>query len=584
MAATLEQINRLGYQFIYDPQKRTVFVIRPKGYGKSRALERLRRETPESLRQEGVNVVTDSIYNYVSRSASLPGFGYSPGDVDTFSKVLDSAGATVQAIETALRRVDPAEVNAIAVGNTDIPFNEARRILGQDVQFSREAQAQQAREGEAQAAARDERDRARRSGRIPTRIRDTGSGYEILDSRNGNVLETQPYTTENKNVVLAQVLARQNQITTGSTPQLSGRPDLYATEPTQEEREATFGRAFEPYSEPLTGIPVAPSVATPEQISQLQTGTLENYPTALGGTYLDGSTFERLRGLGLTEADIFRVDERIYLRPGISEQTLIDRQAGITTERPSTGSTGGTGQTGGTEESGGGTTIDGVDTTGWSDAMIAQFQALQNYLNELNKSGKIVNPDVEISDDLIAQFKQQAQIELGPHYQQVFKQAQQDAERLLSRFSEDFTSQQEEIGARFGSALEGAQESFAQRGREYSSERAGVEQELAENARRQLDAAFLQQRRGAEDTGIRSEREIGSTLFGQVRQPTVDIRSFQLGRPGVYGFGDQVQTRSLFTPSGGVFGTQERQQQYDIESRTRELEEAERQLRGAYTQ
>lgn len=110
---------------------------------------------------------------------------------------------------------------------------------------------------------------------------------------------------------------RQTQLQGGSAPSLAGRPDIYAVAPTAEELKEG-GKPIVP-QEGMA--PVTPTVATPEQIAQQEAGTLPTPLVESGATYLDGETFKRLMP-NLTEDDLIRDGERIYLKPGLTPEVV----------------------------------------------------------------------------------------------------------------------------------------------------------------------------------------------------------------------------------------------------------------------
>jgi hypothetical protein len=283
MAASLSQLQKLGYTFIYDDG--SVFVLRPAGYGKTAALERLRGETKESLESQGIEVSTESVSQY----SSLPGFGYSGGDVGTLAQVLDSAGSTVDAITQSLSVQEGDQIN---VGNDEQTTRSAlENILDESVTFSQAALDAQNAQGEAAAQTKDaetatttemtraEKNAARiaASGKVPTSIQKNEDGtYSVLNESTGDVLQAGLKSR-------AEALTIGQQLSGGSTPTIAGRPDLYAAEPTQAEKDATYGKAFDSYVDE-SGVTVTPRVATEEDFAQLEAGTLESYNDAIGVT------------------------------------------------------------------------------------------------------------------------------------------------------------------------------------------------------------------------------------------------------------------------------------------------------------
>jgi murein DD-endopeptidase MepM/ murein hydrolase activator NlpD len=138
---------------------------------------------------------------------------------------------------------------------------------------------------------------------------------------------------------LAEALALQTQMQSGSAPTLTGRPDLFAVAPNADQKVESF-------KDPQTGTTVNPRTATADELAQHKAGTLINYPKSQGLTYLDGPTFSGLQK-NLTEADLVRMpDGRIYLKQGLTIDAINARNAAtpagttgnesITTEVPDT--------------------------------------------------------------------------------------------------------------------------------------------------------------------------------------------------------------------------------------------------------
>lgn len=99
--------------------------------------------------------------------------------------------------------------------------------------------------------------------RVPTKVLQQSDGTFAVTDTSGKVLKG-GFANE------AQALATQNQITGGSTPTLSGRPDVFAVQPTQAEVDA----GIQPVVPQAGMAPVNPKVAELGDIQALQAGTL----------------------------------------------------------------------------------------------------------------------------------------------------------------------------------------------------------------------------------------------------------------------------------------------------------------------
>ena len=78
--------------------------------------------------------------------------------------------------------------------------------------------------------------------------------------------------------------------------------------------------------------------------------------------------------------------------------------------------------------------IPGVDTTGWSQDMLNLYLGLQNNLDTMIQSGQMINPDIEINEEITAGFLTQAQKELDPYYGQLIGVAKEDLMRQKEQY------------------------------------------------------------------------------------------------------------------------------------------------------
>jgi hypothetical protein len=224
------------------------------------------------------------------------------------------------------------------------------------------------------------------------------------------------------------------------------------------------------------------------------------------------------------------------------------------------------------------TVLDGIDRTGWTDAMNQSFDAMQSYVDTLTKSGKIVNPDIVFDEDTIARFTSQAKTELGPYWNQIFDQTASDIKTGLTRIGEDLNAYTQKLGKQFGQQLEQTQESFARRGLNFSSDRNKAEATLADTFNTALSTEQQTQERAAYDFGTKGERMIGSTLFPNGIPDYTTGAKAQLGTPGQYGFSTGTSRRALFDPLGNTTGSLESDRTFSEESRVVDLKNAKREL------
>lgn len=119
---------------------------------------------------------------------------------------------------------------------------------------------------------------------------------------------------------LADAIAKQTQISSGSAPTVAGRPDLFAVAPGAKQEA-------KPFMDASTKTLVTPRVATEEELAAQAAGTLRSFNASRGLTYLDGETFKNLRSL-LNESDLIRgPNGQIWLRQGLSPEQVRARAA-----------------------------------------------------------------------------------------------------------------------------------------------------------------------------------------------------------------------------------------------------------------
>lgn len=193
-----------------------------------------------------------------------------------------------------------------------------------------------------------------------------------------------------------------------------------------------------------------------------------------------------------------------------------------------------------------------------------------------------INPDVQISDDMIKKFYEQAKTELEPYYGQLFKQAQNDLTIGFKQIGEDLNARERALESDYGKNLENIQEDAASRGLTFSSVRDKNEKNLAEQTQVAIEEGRRAAERQALSLGTQGERQLGSAnlpnLPGINEAPTPI-----LNKPGVYSFAKPTGVRDLFKPIGSTTGKLEQDKLAEIEKRKLDLTNEERKLRSLNT-
>lgn len=226
---------------------------------------------------------------------------------------------------------------------------------------------------------------------------------------------------------------------------------------------------------------------------------------------------------------------------------------------------------------------DGVDQTGWTDAMKAVYSSAKSYIDSQQKSGKIMNPSITIDPGTVQRFLDQAKSELDPYFTSIYQNAQADLNKFSTRLGQDYQTQVSDLGKVYGQNLEATQNNFAQRGLAFSSDRTKAENNLKDAANRSLTGINTQFGRSAEDAASTAAQQYGSRNISF--NPTVQtgVGPAQINQPGVYGFTPSTESRVLAVAPPNIVGTVPNQQLYAQRARQNELISNERSLRGFYT-
>lgn len=276
-----------------------------------------------------------------------------------------------------------------------------------------------------------------------------------------------------------------------------------------------------------------------------QTGT-PSAPRSTGGTTTRGTT-------GSTGG----VDTNYFMRDGETAEQYNRRVAEYNASR--SGSTGAT-------------PMPTVQPTGNSefDAMLG---SLEEYLNELEKRGQVLNPNIKIDAKTVAQFTKQAEQEINPYYKGQLKMAR---ESLLANagFSRDEVLRTEqELERQYQQNFRQVGESAADRGFALSGIRNREEGDLATATQQTLD----QNRRNLQFKTENAAREFAQ-LYGTDNMPSLSIGAAPSITGGETGFTRQGSSRNLYQLDPNVYqgliGSQEFERRGAVRNRTSQLESA----------
>ena len=199
----------------------------------------------------------------------------------------------------------------------------------------------------------------------------------------------------------------------------------------------------------------------------------------------------------------------------------------------------------------------------------ALLPGLESILNKALESGKVINPNIEISPTQIQQFLTQATTELEPYFQERLGLLKNDIDVSMKRLMEDYQKGIERAKDPFKQALATQAESEAQAGTTFSSGRQEREKRNIDVQQNKLEDFTSTTERNIQDTGLAYEKEAGSNL----------ARSLNL--PGLTGFTATTEgispgaTRNVYAPLGNIpLGNIGKEKEVALNLRKSELEES----------
>lgn len=224
-----------------------------------------------------------------------------------------------------------------------------------------------------------------------------------------------------------------------------------------------------------------------------------------------------------------------------------------------------------------------VDTTGWSQSMINLIEGLNSYVTKLDESGKVINPNIELTPERLSEFINTAKSDVSPYFKQLFSEAERDIGFSLSDIANNYAKKEAEIGRQFGTALESTQESYAKRGLNYSSDRTKSEQLLSDTAKRMMSDERDTALKGARDIGLKGERLLGSNFLEKTSLPKLSYGAEPVtGKAGYYGTAGGGRDLNLYNTFGGITGSLATQQSEAEKTRANALEGQYRDLYKTY--
>jgi hypothetical protein len=205
---------------------------------------------------------------------------------------------------------------------------------------------------------------------------------------------------------------------------------------------------------------------------------------------------------------------------------------------------------------------------------------LDNILGELSKvvdnmvsSGKVVNPDIEITPEQITEFTNLASSQISPYYKSQIDWIKEDLDKSVVNLKKQYDLYKQDEEQKFKTNLTGIGETSAEQGFARSGIRKKQEEELIQGTNRSLESNALQLENNLRGLYGTTAKTIGTSEISSL--PSYTFESPQVGYQGL------TTGRSLnFAPQTNVMGSLYEQKKEAEALRLSKLKQAAREGRS----
>lgn len=228
---------------------------------------------------------------------------------------------------------------------------------------------------------------------------------------------------------------------------------------------------------------------------------------------------------------------------------------------------GGTTQSG---SSGDSNVVGGVDISTLPPELQETLKGINTYLQKLTANGQVVNPNLELTPEKLAEFTAQAQNEINPYYATQLKLARENLLVGAGYSTKEIQENEQELAKKYNIAFKQVGANAADQGFAQSGARVVAENDLAAETQNTIDA---NRRRLSFDLG-NSQRDFAQR-YGATNVPDLQIGEAPTAYKGEPNLISGTGARSLYTldPAiyDGLVGSQEYQQRADVTNRVSQL-------------
>ena len=214
-----------------------------------------------------------------------------------------------------------------------------------------------------------------------------------------------------------------------------------------------------------------------------------------------------------------------------------------------------------------------IDISGLPPELQATYRSLEQYLKDLEKKGKTINPNIEITPEKVAEFTRQAEQEINPYYSSQLKLARESLLKDIGYSTDQIVQSEKQAELGYKTGLRTLSEDAADTGFAQSGRRQLQEQELAQETQTNID----ENRKALANQAGGAARSFAQLYGGS------ELPDFQVGQAprvfgGEQGFSQTGTNRSLYQLDPSIYqslvGSEEFNRRGAVKSRASELEEA----------
>lgn len=207
-----------------------------------------------------------------------------------------------------------------------------------------------------------------------------------------------------------------------------------------------------------------------------------------------------------------------------------------------------------------------------TDPFQPMLEELKSYLDKLAASGKVLNPNIQLTPEKIAEFTSQAEQEINPYYASQLKLARSELLRTAGYSDNEIQRREAQAQRKYQDSLRTLGESAAEKGFAQSGIRQRDEANLATDTQYDLDTARNQFGNSASGVAAKYAAQYGSDQLPSFQTTTAP--RVLAGQPNF----QSGQSANLYQISpetyDGLIGSDEFARRSNVSSRASQLEGA----------